>query len=301
MKYDVSIVITTRDRITELRRALLSVRTQTDIAIELIVGDDGCTDGTAEMVRSEFPEARFIPSNESLGVIRRRNLTYKYASADIILTIDDDAEFVSPHTTAQTLRELDDLRIAAVAMPYINVNQGNLVRTIAPDQSEIWLAPSFTGTAVAFRKAQFNQVGGFREFYYRQGEERDLCVRLLAAGYLTRLGSADPLHHHESPRRNRKLIVEHTARNTILFTWWYIPAALLLPNFAMNVFNLLRFGLKIRHPIWVTQGIFRGFIDIFRSRSMRQPISYRVYRLFRLLQSKPATRLSEAAPLLNDK
>jgi hypothetical protein len=33
------------------------------------------------------------------------------------------------------------------------------------------------------------------------GEEGDLCLRMLATGYVTRLGCAEPLHHFESPLR----------------------------------------------------------------------------------------------------
>ena len=35
-----------------------------------------------------------------------------------------------------------------------------------------------------------------------QGEESDLCIRMLAAGYVVRLGSSDPIHHFESPKRS---------------------------------------------------------------------------------------------------
>jgi len=51
---EIAVLITTRNRRDELRRALASVRDQT-CAAEVIVIDDASTDGTAELVEREFP------------------------------------------------------------------------------------------------------------------------------------------------------------------------------------------------------------------------------------------------------
>src|SRR5690349_16819415 len=114
---EATIIITTKNRRDELRSALKSVFQQTAV-IEVVVMDDGSTDGTREMVSAEFPLARVERSEKSRGYIVQRNLAAHVASAAILVSIDDDAAFSSPHVVEQTLNEFDDPRVGAVAIPY---------------------------------------------------------------------------------------------------------------------------------------------------------------------------------------
>ena len=108
-----SVVITTRNRKDELRTAVRSALQQS-AAPEVIVIDDGSTDGTAAMITTEFPGVRLMRHEESRGLIVRRNEGAKLATGDIIFSIDDDAAFSTPEVIAQTLREFGDERIGAV-------------------------------------------------------------------------------------------------------------------------------------------------------------------------------------------
>ena len=210
-----SVVITTRNRRDELRTALRSVMEQTH-PCEVIVIDDASTDGTSEMVRAEFSSARLERSGECRGLIARRdagtqvaagyiagrNDGAKLATTDIIFSIDDDAAFSTPHVVAQTLEDFSDGRIGAVAIPYADVNKDNVIRQRAPDRDHVWVTDRFIGTAHAVRREVFLECGGYRECFVHQGEEGDFCLRMLADGYVVRLGNADPVHHFESPKRD---------------------------------------------------------------------------------------------------
>ena len=118
----VTVVITTRNRKDSLRTALQSVLTQT-AKPEVLVIDDASTDGTAEMVRGEFPTVRLDQSPQALGLIVQRNRGASLANGDIIFSIDDDAAFSTPHVIEQTLAEFEHDRVGAVAIPFINVNK----------------------------------------------------------------------------------------------------------------------------------------------------------------------------------
>ena len=52
--YEATIVIVTKNRKEELRDAVLSALNQVG-RLEILVIDDGSTDGTSEMIRAEFP------------------------------------------------------------------------------------------------------------------------------------------------------------------------------------------------------------------------------------------------------
>jgi GT2 family glycosyltransferase len=86
---DVSVVIPTFERVAVLPRALRSVRSQTRAAGEVIVVDDGSTDGTGEMVRREFPEVRYL-YREHGGVSAARNTGIGAARGEWIALLDSD-------------------------------------------------------------------------------------------------------------------------------------------------------------------------------------------------------------------
>src|SRR5262245_39352963 len=83
-------MIVTKNRRDELRQAVGTAVGQTG-PVEVLVIDDGSTDGTSEMVRAEFPTARVISHGESRGLVARRNEGVAAAHTNIVVSIDDDA------------------------------------------------------------------------------------------------------------------------------------------------------------------------------------------------------------------
>ena len=63
---NISVIIPTKNRKALLRAVLHSVQKQT-VKCEVFVMDDGSTDGTEAMVRSEFPEATVLHEEASKG------------------------------------------------------------------------------------------------------------------------------------------------------------------------------------------------------------------------------------------
>ena len=217
-----SIVIVTKNRKNDLRRAITSAILQNG-SPEILVLDDGSTDGTSEMVREEFPGVLVDRTPNSLGCIAQRNRAAAMTSADIIFSIDDDAEFSSPRVVEQTIGEFSDPRIAAIAIPYIEPRKSNIVYQRAPDAGTIWVGDSFRGTAYAIRRQIFNEAGGYREQLVHQGEEADLSIRLLRSGWTIRVGYADEIIHYETPMRDWYRMNFYSRRNDIMFAWHNVP------------------------------------------------------------------------------
>src|SRR4051794_38270064 len=180
-----TIVITTKNRKEDLRRAIQSCLDQT-VGLEVLVMDDGSTDGTPEAVRTEFPGVTLHRSEESTGYIVKRNLAARLASCPIVFSLDDDATFSTPRTVEQTLAEFDHPRIGAVSIPRVDVNfPGAIGQPPAPD-GRVNVVGSFIGCAHALRRELFLRLGGYREYLFHQGEESEYCARMLAVGYVTR-------------------------------------------------------------------------------------------------------------------
>ncbi len=276
-------VITTKNRKDELRTALNSALEQS-CHPEVLVMDDGSTDGTADMVRAEFPQALLHRREKSKGYIVRRNEGAKLATGEIIFSIDDDAAFSTPQVVEETLREFDDLRIGAVAIPYLEPHKDNRLMQQAPDGAQVWITDRFIGTAHALRRDVFLKLDGYREHLVHQGEESDFCLRLLAAGYVVRLGHADPIHHFESPKRDFRRMDFYGARNAILFVWQNVPWPVFPLHLLATTFNVLRWTLQPARFFLRLRAVLAGFGWCLSHRNERRPVGRAVYQRHRHLK-----------------
>lgn len=279
-----TVLITTRNRRDELRTALRSVTNQS-VPVEILVIDDGSDDGTPAMVQAEFPGVRLIRHRESRGYIVRRNEGVREASARIVISIDDDAAFSTPHVVRQTLADFSDESIGAVAMPYADVNRKPDVLQRAPAADGIYVTDRFIGTAHAVRRDVFLEVGGYREALVHQGEEGDFCLRMLEAGFIVRLGSADPIHHFESPRRDFRRMDYFGVRNAVLFVWQNVPAPDVWWHLPVLILRLSLFTLQPRRLASRLCGLWAG-LRLFAA-APRMPVSKDTYRLARSLAIQP--------------
>lgn len=288
-----SIVITTRNRKEELRNAIASAAIQTAPG-EIIVIDDASTDGTSEMVRAEFPAVRLHRSETARGYIVQRNYAAQLATAPVIVSLDDDAIFTSPHTVAQTLAAFDHPRVGAVTIPFIDVGHRPDVIGAAPNRSGIFITGAYIGAAHAVRRELFLRLGGYREYLFHYAEERDFCIRMLNAGYVTRLGTADLVHHFLSPKRQHSRGYIARARSFLLYPWYNAPTVYLPFHLAAAAFNMMRVGIRERHPVWTAWGIGRGCAASIHELFHRRPVSLRTYLLSQELMRRGCMALAEA-------
>lgn len=101
----VSIVLPTYNRADVIGRALDSVHRQTFADWELIVVDDGSTDGTATLFQDSDPRIRYV-RQENRGVYAARNRGLSLAQGRYITFLDSDDEWL-PHYLALTTAFLD--------------------------------------------------------------------------------------------------------------------------------------------------------------------------------------------------
>lgn len=97
----VTVYIPTRNRLALLKRAIASVKAQSYSAIELVVVDDGSTDGTGDYLRElmDAGQLRAVFHPHSLGACQARNTAINLAAGEFVTGLDDDDYFL-PHRIA---------------------------------------------------------------------------------------------------------------------------------------------------------------------------------------------------------
>ena len=125
-KVDVSVVIPTYNRCSIVRRAIDSALNQTRPAREVIVVDDGSTDGTAEWVKKHYGCRVRVIAQSNKGVAGARNSGILEASSDLIAFLDSDDEW---------LPEKLELQIQHMKNPKVVLSFTNWTYAIASTQT----------------------------------------------------------------------------------------------------------------------------------------------------------------------
>ena len=246
----------------------------------------------------EFPEARLERSEQSLGLIAQRNRGARLASGSVIFSLDDDAVFSTPDVVETTLREFNHPRVGAVAIPFVDVNRGPAIKQKAPRPDGIYARYDFIGTAHALRRDVFLGLAGYREVLFHQGEEEDYCIRMLNAGWITRCGNAEPIHHFESARRSWTRMDFYGARNKVLYAWHNAPFPAVATQLTGTTVKTLGHALRPGR-IWTRlRGVLSGYALCASGRVARQPVRAEVYAASQMLKRRGPMSLEEISERL---
>ena len=278
-----SLVITTRNRREELKQALESALNQTALS-ELIVLDDASEDGTAEMILEQFPQVRCYRSEKPVGYIVLRNYGNAVCRNEFVVSIDDDATFSSNQVVEQALKSFDHSRVGAVAIPYINVQTSPQILQASPSMNDDFLTEAYVGTAHVVHKELFLNLGGYRDQFVHQGEETDFGMRLSQHGYHVCLAHADPILHHESPKRSFARMDYYGRRNDCLNALWNTPAVFLPTQLLGTILGGLLFGVRLGKPWSMLKGSLAGLAFGLCHLGQRNPINNLTYRRFKRLK-----------------
>jgi GT2 family glycosyltransferase len=185
-----------------LGRALRSLQGQSRPA-DVVVVDNGSADGTAELVRGEFPEVTLLELGGNLGFGPAINRGVERHPADPVILLNNDAEceprflealldaaaegaeMVAGVTTQEAAPGLIDSAgvVADATLMGFDHLHGEPVEAAARAADP--LGP--TGGAALYRRAAFEAAGGFDERIFLYYEDLDLALRLHAAGARCRL------------------------------------------------------------------------------------------------------------------
>jgi glycosyltransferase involved in cell wall biosynthesis len=191
----VSVVVTTRNEVADIATCLTSVRAQT-VATEIVVVDNGSSDGTVEIAR------RLADVVIEAGPERsaQRNAGARVASGESLLFLDADME-LPPSVVERCLAEARR-GAAAVVIPERSVGSGTWARAKALERS-CYVGDATIEAARFFSREVFARHGGYDEALTGP-EDWDLPARIRAAERIARIDVQ--IVHHEGRITLRDLV-----------------------------------------------------------------------------------------------
>lgn len=182
---------------------------------EIIVVDNGSTDGTREMLDSEFPGVILIENATNLGFTKPANQALKAASGDFMLLLNPDTLLKEDTFTPQVAYLQANPEVGISIPKVLNADGtfqkqsrrgvGDLVEAIGYQlrigrlfpknrklngylqswlpEDEIAEVKAVSGSCMFIRRETWQEVGDFDELFFAYQEDSDYCMRAREAGW----------------------------------------------------------------------------------------------------------------------
>jgi GT2 family glycosyltransferase len=248
----VSVIVVNWNGKAYLGECLTSLRNQTFLDFDVIVVDNGSTDGSVEYLESQFPGfARILRNAENRGFSGGNNQGIKAARGQYIALLNNDAqadqewlqELVKAAQAAPRAGMLAS-KIYLQGRPRIIDNVGHLIfrdglnrgrGRLEEDhgqfnEKEEVLFPS--GCAALYRREMLEEIGLFDEDFFAYGDDTDIGLKGRLAGWkCLYIPSAVVYHRYsQSSGSYSPLKAFYVERNRVWISVKYFPLSLLMKS-----------------------------------------------------------------------
>lgn len=203
----VSIIIPTHNRAGLLPRALKSALGQTYSPVEVVVVDDGSTDGTAVLIddwKTHHRNLVYVRNEHPLGAGAARNRGFREATGAFVATLDDDDEFAAERIGTLMALYRQQPAWSFVCSDYLIVRSDGVRRSrkagIVSLEQILWT--NLASQSVLTMREWMLGIGGFNETF-SAAQDHDAFTRLIEShGPAFRVGEVLYIYHqeHQAPR-----------------------------------------------------------------------------------------------------
>jgi hypothetical protein len=283
---DVSIIIVNWNTRDMLRGCLSSLYEQTRVvSYEVIVVDNASTDGSAAMVREDFPQVRLVTNPQNRGFAAANNQAIAIAQGRYVLLLNSDTVVLSdaisktvafadghPEVAVVGCRVLNpDRTLQATCFMYPSVLNmllsSSYLYKLFPqnrffgrermtwwDNNDIREVEVIRGCYMLVRAEAIYQVGMLDEQFFMYGEETDWCYRFHKAGWkIMFTPDAEIIHFGGASSRQVKPQMRLQLSRSILL---FIKKNRGFLSYQLGRLLVFCFFF-VRIPYWLVRGCFR--------------------------------------------
>jgi GT2 family glycosyltransferase len=275
----ISVMITTKNRIVDLRRTCRVLQRLNPAPLEVLITIDGSTEDVHEVVKAELHQARVFVNQIGLGSVASRNRMMCEARSDLVMALDDDS-YPEQLDCIARIAPLFEQR-PKLAVLHFPQRTDEYPETLAnTDFGAEHLTRSFANSGAVLRRSTYLQLPGFESRFFHMYEEPDYALQCVAAGYDVLFSPVITIRHHYSGQARDEMRVHHRhARNELWSTVMRCPLPFAVGIAAWRVFSQFRYACKrgwswiIREPNWWWQAL-GGIPYCVRK---RRPVSWAGY------------------------
>jgi len=262
----ISVIIANLNGEEYLTGCLQSLADQTFRDFEVIVVDNGSTDGSLTLLRTDFPWVNVIPLKENEGFAQGNNIGFRASSSEYIATLNNDTIAHRDWLGALYEAARADRNVGMVASKIFLGKEGNEMDSagmlIYPDgmtrqrghgetdtgqfdRMEEVLFPS--ACAALYRREMLREVGSFDEDFFSYCEDADLGLRGRLAGWKAVFAPTAVVYHLYSRTGGEysPFKAYHVERNHMWVLLKDLPASfiLLFPFYTLWRYSIQVYGL----------------------------------------------------------
>jgi len=262
----ISVIIPTYNGIAYIKDCLNSLREQLLKPDEIIVVDDGSTDGTATTVEISFPEVRCIKLDSNCGFAAAVNAGIRQSGGTHIALLNNDTR-VDKAWLQQLKRTLEEQpSVGSCSSKMVFADRPDVINSVGVGFTRAGMAvdvgyghkdgeqysrprPIFGACAGAamYRRALFDEIGLFDEDLFMWYEDVDLSFRAQLAGYSCAYVPTAIVHHVGGGTASsaNKLHLHFCSRNQVLVMVKNLPDPLRRRYFLRMSFICFKHSLKM--------------------------------------------------------
>jgi GT2 family glycosyltransferase len=247
----ISIGISTRNRPASLRACLQSIDRVLGPGHEVLVFDDDSDQPVAEQLAGVegLPPIRVLTdARRRRSYIVGRNALVAEARHELVLLLDDDAVLLDANGIRRAVELMQhDLHLAAIGFAQAEADGRPWPEGMQAGRGQAaCFVTAYVGFAHLLRRSVFLELGGYQERLVFYGEEKEYCMRLMAAGHgVVYLPDALVAHMADPGGRDASRYVRYVIRNDCLCSFYNDPWPLVAVGLPVRFIRYRRMASRI--------------------------------------------------------